>query len=191
MEFREQYPVRVTAGADGIYRWSADVDLKKDHYVQNLTMKIMFFICGGICLMTLIFAAMTGDASMAWIPPVCCGAALLITVLAFRLFRLGVNDRYIMGYEMTEEGIRLIRDPATARMMRTAAVFAPGGSGTVQPGTTKFRSVRSMREVPETHMICLNTAVSALQVWVPEEDYDVVCNYIRERLEKRKDPFGR
>ena len=57
MEFREQYPVRVTVGADGIYRWSADVDLKKDHYVQNLTMKIMFFICGGICLMTLIFAA--------------------------------------------------------------------------------------------------------------------------------------
>lgn len=67
-------------------RWPADVDLKKDHYVQNLTMKIMFFICGGICL---------------------------------------------------------------------------------------------------------NTTVSALQIWAPEEDYDVMCNYIRERLEKRKDLFGR
>lgn len=191
MEFREQYPERVTAGADGTYRWSADVDLKKDHYVQNLTMKIMLFICAGICLMTLIFAAMTGDASMAWIPPVCCAAALLITVLVLRLFRLAVKDRYTVGYEMTEEGVRLVRDPATVRMMRSVAVFTPGGAGAVQPGSTKFRSVRSMREVTETHMICLNTAVSALQVWVPEEDYDVVCNYIRERLEKRKDPFSR
>ena len=41
-----------------------------------------------------------------------------------------------------------------------------------------------MREVPETHMICLNTTVSALQIWVPEEDYDVVCNYIRQHADR-------
>ena len=185
MEFKEQYPERVTAGEDGTYRWSVDVDLKKDHYVQNLTMKIMLFICAGICLMTLIFAAMTGDVSMAWIPPVCCVAALLITVLVLRLFRLAVKDRYTVGYEMTEEGVRLVRDPVTVRMMRSVAVFTPGGAGAVQPGATKFRNVRSMREVPETHMICLNTTVSALQIWVPAEDYDVVCNYIREHTDRR------
>ncbi|MBR2661008.1 MAG: hypothetical protein IKE15_06350 [Clostridia bacterium] len=184
MEFREQYPNRVTMGEDGIYRWSADVDLSRDHYVQNLTIKIMLFICAGICLMTLIFAIMTGDVSMAWIPVLCCGAVMVITMLVLRLFRSGVKDRYTMGYEMTGEGIRLVRDPATARMMKRAAAFARGGAGTVQPGETEFRSVRSMREVPETHMICLNTTVSALQIWVPEEDYDVVCNYIRQHADR-------
>lgn len=185
MEFKEQYPDRLTKGTDGVFRWSADVDLKKDHYVQNLTMKIMFFICAGICLMTLIFAYMTGDMSMAWIPFLCCGIAMGITVLVLRLFRLSVKDRYTMGYEMTGEGIRLVRDPSTVRMMRSVAAFTPGGAGAVQPGTTEFRSVRSMREVPETHMICLNTTVSALQIWVPEADYDIVCNYIREHTDRR------
>lgn len=191
MEFKEQYPDRLTTGADGVYRWSADVDLSKDHYIQNLTMKIMLFICAGICLMTLVFAYMTGDMSMAWIPILCCAAALLITMIVLRLFRLGVKDRYTMGYEMTGEGIRLVRDPATVRMMKGVAALTPGGTGAVQPGMTEFRSVRSVREVPETYMICLNTVVSALQIWVPEEDYDVVCNYIREHTDRRTDRFGR
>ena len=133
MEFREQYPNRVTMGEDGIYRWSADVDLSRDHYVQNLTIKIMLFICAGICLMTLIFAIMTGDVSMAWIPVLCCGAVMVITMLVLRLFRSGVKDRYTMGYEMTGEGIRLVRDPATARMMKR---------GSVRPGRRRNGTAR-------------------------------------------------
>lgn len=191
MKFREQYPERLTKGADGIYRWSVEVDPARDHYVRDLTMKIMFFICAGICMMTIIFACMTGDMSMVWIPLLCCGVALVITVLVLRLFRSGDKDRYTVGYEMNETGIRPVRAPAPADEMKTAAESVPGGNRTVRSATTEFRNVRSMSEVPETHMICLSTTTGALQVWIPEDDYDVVCAYIREHMDRKKDPFSR
>lgn len=189
-EFKKMYPSRVTLCEDGVYRWSFDVDLSRDHYMRDLVMKIMLFICGSICLLMTIFTFSTGDLTFLWIPFACCGVVMLITVAVLWIFRVSQRDCYTLGFEMTEETIMLVQTPAVMRGMNTAAQVSSvlgslagkrgfSASAAAQPGPTRFRSIRSIREYPETSMLNLNTGIGSLQVWVCPEDYDMVRNYIQ------------
>ena len=98
-EFKKMYPSRVTLCEDGVYRWSFDVDLSRDHYMRDLVMKIMLFICGSICLLMTIFTFSTGDLTFLWIPFACCGVVMLITVAVLWIFRVSQRDCYTLGFE--------------------------------------------------------------------------------------------
>jgi len=193
-EFKERYPSRVTLCEDGVYRWSYDVDLSRDHTLHNLVMKIMLIICGSICAIMVVMMLCVQDFTFFWIPLVCCGVAMLIALVVLRLFRLGLHDCYTLGYEMNEESILLVQTPAVQRSMNTMAGIA-GGIGAVtgksvrvpamnaaaQSGPTRFSRIRTLREHRDTHMLNLATSITSLQVWVCPEDYDMVRNFIQSR----------
>ena len=201
MDFDQVYPKRVTLGEDGIYRWSVDVNLKTDHYSQRLFMKCMYIITGSVFALMLLVMLFQQDFSLVWVPVLCCGSVLLIGVASFRIYRAFIHDQCTVGYEMSGEGIALIRSPAEQKLMKAfgiisvAAGMAAGktlegiGRGAAcdaaaAPARTVFRRVRSLREYPETHMITLKTLVLSNTVWIPAEDYDTVLSFLRSHTEE-------
>ena len=197
MNFKELYPDRVTRGEDGVYRWSYDVDLNWDHYLQNFFLKLMLYILGGTCLVMALVIILAGRPSMAWIPAAIFGVAMVLAVLGFFGFRIAVKDKYTVGYEMNEEAVLLVRKPAMQSAMWGAGLLMLAlGAATGKPlrgatsavamnnaadsGLTRFRSVRKIRKYPRTDMIKLSMLIGINLVWVPEEDFETVVRFIQE-----------
>ena len=93
MSFREQYPLRVTLGEDGVYRWSADADLSRDHFSRDYLLKILLITCGIVCAITLIAMFSAGDFTFWWIPVAICVAVVAIGMLGYRIYRGVIDDR--------------------------------------------------------------------------------------------------
>ena len=203
MTFTRQYPRRVTDGGDGVYRWSSDIDLKNDHYVRNLTLKISLLICGICCGGFSLMILLMGRASMAWIPLACGAAVMAITMLSFWLYRLMVRGTCTLGYEMDETSIRMIRSPREQRIMNTAgpAVMILGAvtghaaeglargamlTGAAQASRFRLSRIRSLREYPEKNLIIARTLLSSCHIWVPAEDYPLVADLLKERTSGMK-----
>ena len=199
MKFTDIYPDRVTRGEDGVWRWSCNVNMKQDHYLRNLIKKIMLIICGSICALMLFFMLSVGDFSFFWIPLACCGFDLLLTKLVYRLYRASLHDRLIMGFEMNDEAILMVRTPSEQNHLKTmglitASLGAASGhpsqgagqgaaiSAAAQPVMIRFKNIRSIHEFPDTCMLNLQTLMTLIQVWVPTEDYGMIVSFIREHI---------
>lgn len=188
MNFRELYPKRVTLGEDGVYRWSADADLSRDHFSQNYLLKVLGIVCGIICAIMLVISFAVGDFSFWWIPVLICGSVMGIGILSYRIYRGVINDRLTVGFEMTEEEVTLIRNPSSQRAMENAAIVmslikpttGAAMSNAAQPQTIKFKRARKFLEYPEANMVVLSSWISSHPVYIPEEDYETVVSFLRE-----------
>ena len=176
------FPERVTLGEDGAYRWFFEVDLNTDHYLRNLITRIMLIISGSVCGLALLFMVIKGDLSMAWIPLVCSASTLLIAMLCYRLFRAGVRDHYLVGYEMNGEKIMFVRTPSLRKKADGEAVLvgASGRAGAMQTALIRMQDIKAVTRHPDTNMINVNTRITDNQVWVPAGDYETVYAFIKE-----------
>jgi hypothetical protein len=111
-----------------------------------------------------------------------------IGMLGYRIYRGVIDDRLTVGFEMNEEEITLVRNPGSQRAMENAAIVmslvkpttGAAMSNAAQPQTIRFRRVRKFREYPEGCMIVLSTWIRSIQVWAPEDDYEMVASFLRE-----------
>ena len=203
MDFTRQYPRRVTGGEDGVYRWSFDIDLKRDHYVRNLTLKIALLVCGICCGGISLMALLMDRASMAWIPLACGAAVMAVTMLSFWLYSLMVHGTCTLGYEMDETSIRMVRSPREQRIMNAVgpAVMILGAAtghaaeglargamlaGAAQAGCFRLNRIRRIREYPEKNLITARTLLSTCHIWVPAEDFSLVRDLLAERASGTK-----
>ena len=194
--FREMYPERATVGEDGICRWSCEIDLKKDHYSRDLTMKIGLIVGAAILLMMLGIMWSVNDFTFVWIPVVICGSVPLICFLSYEIYRLAVGSKCLVAYEMDHESIVLIRNPRERKTMEGMALAtgllciadgnpiqgvcrAAGVYGASQPVATKFRKIRKIRGHAESSMIDLKNTFAIAQVWTHPEDYGTILDFVR------------
>lgn len=191
MSFRELYPKQVTLCEDGIYRWSVDADLSRDHFSRNYLLKILLITCGIVCAITLVAMFSAGDFTFWWIPVAICVAVVVIGMLGYRIYRGVIDDRLTVGFEMSEEEITLVRNPGSQRAIENAAVVmslikpttGAAMSNAAQPQTVQFKRVRKFREYPEGCMIVLSTWIRSIQVWIPEEDREMVLSFLHEHTD--------
>ena len=199
MEFNELYPDRVTLGKDGIYRWSCQIDMSGNHSAAADQFRAaMLIICGSVCIITVIFAFLVGDLSFVWIPFACCSFVLLLSLLIFRLFMKERQTRFTVAYEMNDEAILTIRNPAvlhpgdmpliTAALSIDAAhpledsCFRTSAVTASQSVLTKYQNIRRISEFRSENRLCLEAVPAARHISVPAEDYDMVLDFIRARI---------
>ena len=170
---------------------------------QNLSMfkfvmKIMIFMFAAITVIMLVLTGGSGDVLwLLGILGLCFAAVILIVLFSFWLVDKLFKGRYMLIYEMNEQGLTFSQTTDQAQITRTiaaasAAVNAAGGNaGGVIAGTglalspnsyhADFSKVRSVKGRKSDHLIWVNTFLQYLMVYVPDDAYDFVWTYITER----------
>ncbi len=202
MRFSDQFTNRVTLGEDGVYRWFAEVDLKKDHYLQNLMLRIMLIIGGSVGgLMVLMMVSMQ-RYEFIWIPVAICAFVVVLGLIIFRIYRAMLHDVYPIAYEMNENAVMMVKSPDEQKLMRSMAVLSAASAfitGNTAQGLTQsaaceaaadpcliqLRKGRGIAEYPKNHMLRVKMFFNFNTIWVPAEDYDMVLRFLQEHVGRR------
>ena len=183
---------------DGTYDWIYCMNMMKD-----LSMLKFYYKVIGLCflpiILLMIWMALTGrfNWSSFLIVMLCFVVVLLIVVFAVWLVNKLFQSKYMLIYQMNNEGLTFSQTTDQAEMTRTiaaasAAASAAGGhTGGVISGSgmalspnayySEFSKVRSVRGVRKDNLIWVNTFLQFQQVYVPAGSYDFVWNYITQR----------
>ena len=152
----------------------------------------------------LLFLSWGSDefAMMVGILAACFGVVMLITLFSVWFVNTIYKGSYMLVYQMNNDAIMFSQTTDQAAMTRTiagasAAVNAAGNNiGGVIAGTglamspnvhiAKFAKVSSVRGNRADNLIWVNTFLQSLMIYVPDEFYDFVWNYIRERCDRAR-----
>lgn len=194
--------------ADGKYRWIYPFNMWTNPTILFLIYKIFFWIFVGIGLMILLLTWNTiewGNTKKMWDDTwpflAFFGFFCILILLAYALVAGMYGGKYTILFTMDERGINHEQIPeqaAKARMLGaiTAAVGAAVGKpsmvglGASSAARTSmysdFAKVRSVKRGRWGNVIKIREILSNNQVYVRNEDFDFVYNYIREHCPRVK-----
>lgn len=184
---------------DGTYDWIYSLQMLKNLSMFKFLVKVII-----LCFIPLIiipFLASGGDLkeiiTVLGIFAIIFAAIVLIVLFAIWLIDKLYKGNYILVYQMNDEQLIFSQTTDQAQITRiiaatSAAVSAVGNNpGGVISGTgmalspngylAKFAKVRSVKGVRKDNMIWVNTFLQYLMVYVSDEYYDFVWNYITQR----------
>lgn len=197
----------VTLCDDGKYRWIYPLNMWKNPTILFLILKIFFWIFFGIWAMMVLFHGFDWGWKwdeiwgMTWPILILMGVFAVISLLAYAIVAGMYGGKYTILFTMDEHGINHEQIPEQAKKARklgmlTAGAGAAGGSlSTMGLGISvasrtsmysNFASVRSVTRGKWGNVIKIREILSNNQVYVRDEDYDFVYNYIREHCPRVK-----
>lgn len=188
---------------DGTYNWIYCLKMLQNLSLFWFVIKIIAIIYAAIVITLLVLTKGSGD--ILWLLGIL--GLVFVAVIGIVLFSFWLVDKlykgsYMLIYEMNDEGLTFSQTTDQARITRTiaatsAAVNAAGGNvGGVLAGTglamspnswrADFSKVRSVKGKRSDNLIWVNTFLQYLMVYVPEDSYDFVWNYITVRCVKAR-----
>ena len=197
-------PVNIQLYPDGKYRWIYEFNMLKNPSI----IYVVFKIFGGIflvawTLMTIHTLIDGGDMSQILEDTkfmfLFCLFFFFLIVVAYLIVAASHNGKYTVIFEMDEEGIlhrQMKDDVKKAQAMSWLTVMAGIASGSptvagagILSGTktssySTFSSVRSVKAYRKRHLIKVNELLEKNQVYVDDEDFDFVYQYILSRCPK-------
>lgn len=192
---------------DGTYDWIYCMNMMKDMSMVKFYFKVVSLCFLPIVLM-MIWMALNKQLSMYafCVTMLSFGGALLVVIFCIWLVNKMYRGKYMLVYQMNDEGITFSQTSDQAAMTRaiaaaSAAVSAAGGhAGGVISGTgmtlranayhSSFAKVRSVKCVRKDNLIWVNTFLQYQQVYVPKSAFGFVWNYITERCVNAKIIYG-
>lgn len=196
---------RVQRCADGKYRWVYELNMLTNPAIILVVFKIFGVIFGIVFLLMFISALRNGsldnllsDFKYMLIFILVFSA---IIVVAYLIVAARYGGKYVVCFEMDNDGVlhRQLKEQvkkAKAMGWLTAMVGAAAGSATVAGSgilaATKvssystFANVRSVKPYRRMHLIKVNEPFCKNQVYVTDEDFDFVLDYILRRCPKVK-----
>ena len=186
---------------DGKYRWLYEMDMVTNPTIFLTVFKIFFWIIlVGWLVFGFFLCVIHGD----WKGLMDMGKAMLIVLALFAVLTLlGVlilaavyGGKYKVLFEMDDKGIKHIQLPAQAAEAKKLGILTaffgiatkkPGvaGAGMVSAGktasTSEFDTVRRVTARRAMHLIKVNQLLERNQVYVSDDDFDFVYNYIKSR----------
>ncbi len=187
---------------DGTYRWVYEFHMLKNPVILFTVCKIFAIIIAGIFLFILILGGGLPSDAEEW-------KDLLVPMALFFVFfmaLIGVSYlilasmygwKYIVLFEMNDEGIRHIQQPkqftkaqGIAWLTAMAGVLT-GNVGRVGQGMlvaskteslTSFDRVKGIKVLRSLDTIKVNELLEHNQVYAEPEDFDFVLNYIEQRI---------
>ena len=183
---------------DGTYNWIYCMKLLQNLSMFKFVMKIMVIIFASLIVILLVLTGGSDDMlQLLGIFALCFAAVFLIVLFSFWLIDKLYKGRYMLIYEMNDRGLTFSQTTDQAEITRTiaaasAAVSAAGGNvGGVISGSgmalrpnsfhAEFAKVRSVKGRRKENLIWVNTFMQYLQVYVPDDAYDFVWDYITAR----------
>lgn len=197
----------IRKGEDGVYRWTAEMNLYTNPTVLIMVWKIFFFICLGIFVFDILISM--GDTDFWWdgflgqlkIMGIITAGMTVLCALGYLVYALMMGGKYIVLFEMDENGVSHTQTEAQAKKARKigAATAAAGalagrpsaaGAGLISASRASMRSefekVRSIKAYPRRGVIKVNMLLEKNQVYIRPEDYGFVLKYITDRCPNAK-----
>jgi len=198
----EKVTPNITLGDDGKYRWIYEMSLLKNPTIFLLVWKIFFFIFIGIFAVVMLIDLCSGNMdtgrlldSLKMIGYSLLGMTALVAI-GVLIYSAKMGGKYIVMFEMDEEGINHKQVPTQAKKARsigrfTAAAGAAKGSlsatavGINAQNTemyTEFARVRKVKSYPGRNLIKVNERLNHNQVYAADEDFAFVENFIMDHV---------
>ena len=192
--------------ADGKYRWVYEMNMLTNPTIFLTVFKIFFYIIlAGWLVFGFFLYVIHGDWPGFW----GMGKALLIALAVMAvLTALGVlvlaaiyGGKYVVLFEMDEQEIKHTQLPKQFQKAQAVSVLAamvgiaakkPAmvGAGMLTSGkntsTSEFKHVRRVKARRLLHLIKVNQLLNKNQIYVPEEDFDFVLQFIRSHCPNAK-----
>ena len=192
--------------SDGKYRWVYDLNMITNPVIFLTVFKIFFWI---VLIGWLVFGFFLNIIHGDWKGFLEMGKAMLIVlaVMAVLTF-LGVaivsalyGGRYVVLFEMDDKQVSHIQVPVQAEKAKKLGILTAlvgiaarkptvAGAGMLAAGknasTSVFKNVRNVKARRRLHLIKVNQLLDKNQVYVPDEDFDFVYEFIKSRCPQAK-----
>ena len=191
---------------NGAYTWVYELHLMRNPVVLLVLLKIFFWIIFSLwTLMTLAsvlrghltWRALWTDARMMLL---ICAFMAALTLVGYTVYAAVMGWRYIVVFTMDDRGIEHRQLPqqfekaeglaaVSAALGARAGRLSAAGAGLNAMGHdrmfTEFCHVRRVKAVRGLHTIKLTEGLEHNQIYVPQEDFDFVLDYILARVPAR------
>lgn len=185
--------------SDGKYRWVYEMNLLKNPTIFFTVLKVMMISLGIVWLFGLVIGIgnMSLDYFLFWtkLTGIMIGIFFVLTIIGV-LITAAVLGKYVVLFEMDEKGVTHIQMPRQVKKAEvigliTALVGAMAKSPTTMgagmlataktKSTSEFVNVRRVKARRRFNLIKVNQLLDKNQVYVADEDFDFVYNFIKLR----------
>ncbi len=187
----------------GKHRWVYEMSLYKNPTILLLVLKIFFWICVGIWVFMIILELFDGydtwEDIVNWTKyfGIFLIGWLAFCTLCYYIYALIMGGKFCVLFEMDDDGIlfqQMKREVKKAELI--GAITALVGLATGKPSTvgagilsaaktsaySKFSDVSSIEVFRKRNLIKVNAPLNYNQVYVQEEDFDFVLDYIIKHI---------
>jgi hypothetical protein len=185
--------------SDGKYRWVYEMNMLKNPTIFFTVLKVMMISLGIVWLFGLVIGIgnMSLDYFLFWtkLTGIMIGIFFVLTIIGV-LVTAAVLGKYVVLFEMDEKGVTHIQMPRQVKKAEvigliTALVGAMAkspttiGAGVLATAKTKstseFVNVRRVKARRRFNLIKVNQLLDKNQVYVADEDFVFVYNFIKSR----------
>ena len=187
---------------DDVYRWIYELDMYRNPIILITVFKVLGISVAIIFVISLIIQLVTGEFSFRFDPDEfkVIGIVVLvfvaITIVSYLIVTKQYGGKYIVIFEMTEESITHRQmdsqfDKAKAMGWWTTIIgLAAGNLTTAGAGLTsatrnsmvsEYASVRKIKPKKWMHMIHVNELLERNQIYVCDEDFEFVLQFLKEK----------
>ena len=197
---------RVSLCEDGKYRWTYPLDMLKNPTILFLIFKIFSILFSIPLLIALISAAVNNDLAKIWdsfikIWLIVVVVFFLIIIISYLIVVWMNGGKYIVHFTMDEKRIVHKQEPAQFDRARKVGLLAAlvgifakrpstAGAGALaasrNTSISDFDKVRRVKANRRQHLIKVNQTLERNQVYVTEEDFDFVLDFIRKHCPNAK-----
>lgn len=191
---------------DGKYRWVYEMNLLKNPTIFLTTLKVMVIAVGVVGLFMLAIAAFQGDLDLEWfrfwlkLMGIMLGIFIILTVVSM-LITAAILGKYVVLFEMDEKEVVHIQMPRQVKkaevigLITTLVGLAAKNPTTIGAGmlsasksksTSEFANVRRVKAYRRRNLIKVNQLLNKNQIYVSDEDFDFVFEFIRSRCTNAK-----
>ena len=185
--------------SDGKYRWAYEMNLLKNPTIFFTVLKVMMISVGIVWLFGLVIGLgdMSLDYFLFWtkLTGIMIGVFFVLTIIGV-LITAAILGKYVVLFEMDENEVVHIQMPRQVKKAEvigfiTVLVGAMAknpttmGAGLLAASksrsSSEFANVRRVKAYRKRNLIKVNQLFNKNQVYVADEDFDFVYNFIKSR----------
>ena len=185
--------------SDGKYRWVYEMNLLKNPTIFFTVLKVMMISVGIVWLFGLVIGIgnMSLDYFLFWtkLTGIMIGIFFVLTIIGV-LITAAVLGKYVVLFEMDENEVTHIQMPRQVKkaevigfitalvgvMAKSPTTIGAGVLATAKTkSTSEFVHVRRVKARRRFNLIKVNQLLDKNQVYVADEDFDFVYNFIKSR----------
>ena len=185
--------------SDGKYRWVYEMNMLKNPTIFFTVLKVMMISVGIVWLFGLVIGLgdMSLDYFLFWtkLTGIMIGVFFVLTIIGV-LITAAVLGKYVVLFEMDEKEVTHIQMPRQVKkaevigfitalvgvMAKSPTTIGAGVLATAKTkSTSEFVKVRRVKARRRFNLIKVNQLFDKNQVYVADEDFDFVYNFIKSR----------
>lgn len=202
-----EFPERIQQGADGKYRWTYKLHMLKTSSIISEVFWALLITC--LITWFIVFCLLLFSGEMSW-EQFFASLGMIVLVLAilcvlcipaYLIVAAMYGWYYIIRFTMDEDGITHEQLPRQMKKAQTLGCIVAlvgllakrpttAGSGMLAASHSqlysRFTHVKSVKAKRRQHLIRVNETLTRNMIYVCDEDYDFVYDYISSRCKKAR-----